>query len=57
MRTPSQIQAAMGAELAGTETGLAAYWRFNASDAGGLCSEVRLHLTSEWNAGMVHWDV
>ena len=30
VRTPAKIQAAMGAELAGTETGLVAYWRFNA---------------------------
>ena len=30
VRTPSEIQAAMGAELAGTEAGLVAYWRFNA---------------------------
>ena len=28
-RTPAQIQAALNAELLGTETGLVAYWRFN----------------------------
>ncbi len=36
---------------------LARHASADAPDAGAAVFRMRLHLTSEWNAGMVHWDV